>query len=114
VKANDPKTLREMSQPFTPEDANSAVGAFCEELYELRVKHKIREVYAIIVVPVVYPADEHGPESETDVFASMHCGSRLMRQPMAQWAAGFEAARANEMASKARAEGERAARKPNQ
>jgi hypothetical protein len=111
MKANDLSNYRKLSEPFPDaEVANQALHEFFEAFYELRNKHNIRDAYVVVSVPVHYPADEQGDEVEADAFASMHAGNELMREPLTQWAAGFESAAGIERRNRVRSQGEKSKR----
>ena len=84
---NDPCNYRNLCEPISRNDANARLQAFCEELYELRNKHKIKDVYAVLQVNVV------NGEDKGTITSCMHCGSELERENMAAFAYGFERSR---------------------
>jgi hypothetical protein len=80
-----PATYREMNQPFAgPEAAEAAVNGFYRELYDLRVKHRLADVYVAIRVPVDYG------DSEGVVHAGAHIGDPFLAEAMTAWAFGYE------------------------
>jgi hypothetical protein len=87
MNRNDPKVYREMCLPKTVEQANADWTAFAGELYELRVKHRIADVYVIARMPIQYDDGDEAPQN-----VSAHFGDVLNREPMTAWAVGFESA----------------------
>ncbi len=56
MKGPDPKLYRQLAEPFESEDAaNEAMHAFQTELYELRVKHRIRDLTFVAQFAVDLP-----------------------------------------------------------
>lgn len=106
MKENDHTNYRKLSEPFpNGTAANDAINAFFEELYELRNKHKIRDVYVVVGGCVLYPAEGNDPEIEADFITAFHAGEELKREPMVTWAVGYEAAASRERINKIRAKG---------
>lgn len=56
---NDPKTYRELSNPFaTNEEANAALRAFFDDVEAARRKHKIADVIALCEIVVEIEGEE--------------------------------------------------------
>ena len=89
TQTRDPKLHRKLSEPFeSSEAADKALEAFTEELRELRAKHKIPEVVALVQVNVMYPGDLAEESSEGVAFASISFGDPLRCIPMLAEALG--------------------------
>ena len=89
----DQKRYRQLSEPFaSPEAANKAIEAFFEELGELRVKHRLPDIYCIIAGNVLYPDGNEG-----EVYTTVSYGDTTKREPMAAWGLGHESARRQEL-----------------
>jgi hypothetical protein len=69
------------------EKANEALGKFCDELAELRKKHKMPDVYTIIHASYI---GEDGQEKQFLLPAQM--GDALKAEGMTAWAYGYEQA----------------------
>lgn len=79
----DAKLYRAMSEPFPDvEAANAALGAFFEELYELRRKHRIADVLAVVQFSVVED------ERESARIIHLQIGDQLRAAAMAAFAFG--------------------------
>lgn len=62
MKEHDGETYRRLCEPFpNVEAANAAAKAFMDELYELRVKHRIRDVLIAVEVTITYEDGEGCP-----------------------------------------------------
>jgi hypothetical protein len=86
---NDPKMYREMSEPFASiDECNAALKAFFEELYELRKKHGIRDLYYITAGSYLGPDGK----DECQFITPSMCGNPLMAENMAAYAFGYEQA----------------------
>lgn len=84
----DNEMYRTLSVPFeSVEAAQAALIAFAEGMYELRIKHKIRNVYAVCDVTA---KDADGDEGDSTVV--FHYGDSLRRLPMTAYAFGIETA----------------------
>ena len=73
-----------MSEPVSIGEAETRLKLFFDELYDLRNKHKIADVYVVARLNVT-SSDGEGP-----ITTCMHCGSDLEREGMAAFALGFE------------------------
>ena len=83
---NDPKKYRAMCVPFESiEAANAALLAFQNELYELRCKHRIRDLSFAIEIDIVNADTEEG---ESPARVSGHLGSSVKRLELAAYAFG--------------------------
>ena len=83
---NDPKNYRALLEPFaSAEEANDALNGFWDELYALRNKYELPDVYVVVSAKVT---NDEGAEGDT--FCAMHAGSELVRESMAAWAFGYE------------------------
>lgn len=87
-KINDPANYRRLCEPITQADANKRVGEFLEELYTLRNKYGIRDVFIVTELTI---KNEDGQEGE--LMAIAHFGNHARREPMAAYAFGAEQAR---------------------
>lgn len=79
-----PDNYRELSKPFkSQEEADAAIHAFWDELYELRNKHRIPDL-TVVLCANVKPEDE----DEGTVMLESHMGDELKRETMLAWAFG--------------------------
>lgn len=86
MNPSDAAVSRECSQPKSQQQAAQDWDAFCEELYELRRKHRIAELYTVGQQPIV------DQENEGVVHGAAHFGDQTKREAIAAWAFGFESA----------------------
>lgn len=91
MKSINPATYRECCIPKAPEQAQADWEAFCQAVYELRVKHRIPDVYLLARVLVQY---EEGGEGVAHTRA--HFGDELNAEQMTAWAFGYEQAQRQE------------------
>lgn len=86
---SDPQLYRELSQPFeSPTAANAALDGFAQDLAAIRLKHKIRDVVAVLQVNALDPDD---PESGEGVMtACVGFGDGLKRTVLLARALGEE------------------------
>lgn len=81
----NPALYRELCEPFpSPNDAEQAVQAFAAELYDLRAKHRIRDLLIVVSATVKYPSEEEG-----EVSCVIHFGDELKSENMAAYGLGF-------------------------
>lgn len=100
-----PATYRECSVPKPPEQAQADWDAFCNAVYELRVKYRIPDVYLLARVLVQY---EEGREGVAHTRA--HFGDELNAEQMTAWAFGYEQAQRQERIARVALEASRAVR----
>lgn len=80
----DPANYRKMADPFSSiEDASDAIDSFWRELYELRNKHRIRDVHLILECDVV-----RNDGSEGTTILSGHIGDENKAEIMVGFAFG--------------------------
>ncbi len=92
----DEENYRNLCVPFENIDAaNKALNAFNEELYELRNKHRIKDVQ---ITTEVFCIDSEGDEGAAQ--STFHYGSRMQALPMAAFAFGQEKIRLAELIAK--------------
>lgn len=73
----DAGMYHKLSEPFeSTELCQSALDAFFDELYELRVKHKLADVSVIVQTSI---------RDSGTVMWSAHCGSDQEKETMAAW-----------------------------
>lgn len=73
-----PDNYRALCEPFPNKSAaEQAVTEFWEALYELRNKHRLADVTAVIAFNVLSDEGEEG-----QMMISMHAGNELMQEPM--------------------------------
>lgn len=85
MSKSNPGLYREMSAPFASADeANTALSAFYEDLYELRRKHRMTDVLCIVQVNVALEGDE------APMMSRMHIGNSLNALPLSAYAYGAE------------------------
>lgn len=95
----DPKVYREMSVPHAnAEAAEAAADAFFDDLYTLRVKHKIADVHVIIQTPIIT-----GDGSEGNVMMSSYIGNE--REELGMVAAVYRSVKAKYLDMFAKVEG---------
>lgn len=95
-KVNDPENYRELSAPFGSEDiANEALTKFYEELGELRKKHKIPDLLAIVKGDMKYTDGQQGTFMNYSAY-----GNSLNVPIMAAFAFGQTQAEHREMINK--------------
>lgn len=92
MKPFDPATYRECNQPKSPAQAEQDWEAFTKELYDLRLKHQIPELYLVATHRLVYDDGEEGI-----VNGVAHFGDQTNRERTAAWAFGFESANRQRM-----------------
>jgi hypothetical protein len=67
MNMNDMNVYRKLQEPFaTVAEANAAIEKFLEELYELRVKHRLKDVLIAVESSVIY---EDGAEGSPIAYA---------------------------------------------
>lgn len=97
----DQENYYQLSKPFdSPAEAEAAVEAFWQELYALRNKHKLPDVYVILAIPIRYEDGDVG-----NVMARLHAGDELRAESMVAWAFGREGAMRQERTAKIEAMG---------
>jgi len=80
----DEQVYRELSVPFgSVDEANASLEAFCEELYALRVKYRIRDLLYVMRVGCV-----RDDGTEADATIVNHCGARENMESIAAYAYG--------------------------
>ncbi len=93
---HNPDNYRELSKPFATEaEADAAVEGFWKELYELRNKYKIPDIYLILRMGVVGADGVEGMCHST-----MQAGSPSYAESMTAWAFGCEQAKREEIIAK--------------
>ena len=83
----DPANYRNLCEPMIMADADKNVAGFFREVYELRNKWKVPDLYCI--VRFVTCKGEAGSDEES-ALATCHCGSALHAESMTAWAFGQE------------------------
>jgi len=91
METQSPTTYRECNVPKPPEQAQADWEAFCNAVYDLRVKHRIPDVYMLARMAIQY---EEGGEGQAMTRA--HFGDDLYAEPMTAWAFGYEQAQRQE------------------
>jgi len=77
-----------MSEPFdTIEQADAAMDAFAADVRALRVKHRLADVYVVMMVPHRGDAGREG-----QVISRFSMGDTLKSEAMVAWALGREQA----------------------
>lgn len=77
-------TYHKMCEPFaSAEEANNAIDGFWDEVYALRVKHKIPDVHVVLYATYL---TEDGEVSECAV--DFHAGDVTKSEMMLAWAFG--------------------------
>ena len=107
MEAIAPATYRELSVPKPPEQAQQDWEAFCNAVYELRVRHRIPDLYLVARVLVQY---EEGGEGVAHTRA--HFGDELQAEQMVAWAFGYEQAERQQRIASVALEASRAIRHP--
>lgn len=80
----DPARYRKLSEPYASKEAGqAAIVAFFKDLGEIRVKHKIPDLYLVIRATVLTEDQEEGT-----VTTSIHFGNELEAEGMLAWALG--------------------------
>jgi hypothetical protein len=75
-----PATYLDLSKGFaSSEEAEAALNAFWDDLYEIRVKHRIPDVHATCRIVV---------DGQGDLMTTMHAGSEMLAEAMTAWAFG--------------------------
>lgn len=93
MEFRDPALYRQLSVPFpSVDDANASIKAFCDELAELRKKHRIRDLLFTIRIGLV---DEAGTEGDSTLVN--HFGDRASMESMAAYTYGTMSARRQEL-----------------
>lgn len=82
-----PETARKMNEPVSPEEADKNLRGFFDELYALRVKYHLPDVYAVIRTTIAYP-----DKTEGEKIGKLHIGNEMYAEAMAAWAMGYEMA----------------------
>lgn len=90
---NDLELHRKMREPFESVDAaNKALAAFHEELGELRKKHKMTNLLAIIGSSYVVPPEGDEPADEAQFLYPMFFGNLGEAEPMAAYLLAYHQA----------------------
>jgi hypothetical protein len=106
MKRIDPETYRKMSEPFeNPEAANAALSAFQGELYELRLKHRIKDLAFVCEINI-----SHGENGERPAIVSNGYGDSMRLPVLLAYALGEAETRSRAAISEYTAVGRRAAR----
>ena len=101
MEAQNPANYRECSAPKPPEQAQADWEAFCQAVYDLRVKHRIPDLYLLARFVLQYQ------EGEGQAMTRAHFGDELQAEPMIAWAFGYEQAqRQQRIAELARGSGD--------
>lgn len=89
---NVPHKYRELCEPFaTINDANAAFESFQKELYELRCKHRVRDLVFIAQLAVKYEDGDEGSPIVVGMF-----GDETKMEGMTAYAFGRASAERNE------------------
>ena len=86
MESQNPEIYRECCTPKPPEQAQADWEAFCQAVYELRVKHQIPDLCLVARMVLQYP------EGEGQAMTIAHFGDELQAEPMTAWAFGHEQA----------------------
>lgn len=98
----DPKLYRELSVPFeSAAAAEAAWEAFEAELYELRKKHRIRDLAYVAQIPVAFEGEDEG-----NCIIVGHYGDGMQKAPLFAYAAGCSQAEFEQMPARSRKQGE--------
>jgi hypothetical protein len=84
MEAQNPACYRECSAPKPPEQAQQDWEAFCQAVYDLRVKHRIPDLYLVARMVLQYE------EGEGQALTRAHFGDELQAEQMVAWALGYE------------------------
>jgi hypothetical protein len=85
IKRNNNELYRELQLPFDGVDeANKNIKEFCEELYDLRAKHRIQDLFFVIGLTVKF---DDGDEGSTMV--CNHYGDPLRQESLAGFGYGY-------------------------
>ncbi|HKY40667.1 MAG TPA: hypothetical protein VJN18_32250 [Polyangiaceae bacterium] len=99
----NPKLYAQMCKPFESiEEANAALQAFVDEIYELRAKHRIRDVTLLCEIAVDYEGEER------EFRITNHFGSELRKLPLLAYGYGEAKAEHNAMVEAYESAGNRA------
>lgn len=91
---HDPANYREMSRPFaSAEEAEAALAAFWDGLYELRNKCRLGDVLTVVGVNAITT------DGEGRMIAILHAGDQSNAEGLAAYAFGQEQARRQERIS---------------
>lgn len=102
VEHHNPALYRKLSEPYaSPEEADRALSAFWDEVYALREKYKIPDLYMILMFSVKQidnriPGDlglvNETDEAEGTMMARLSAGNPMNTEAMTGWAFGQEQA----------------------
>ena len=84
MESQNPEIYRECCTPKPPEQAQTDWDAFCQAVYELRVKHRIPDIDLLARMVIQYE------EGEGQAMTHAHFGDELQAEPMIAWAFGYE------------------------
>ena len=84
MESQNPEIYRKCCTTKPPEQAQTDWEAFCQEVYELRVKHQIPDLCLVARMVLQYP------EGEGQAMTIAHFGDELQAEPMTAWAFGHE------------------------
>lgn len=84
MESHNPDIYRECCAPKPPEQAQADWEAFCQEVYGLRVKHRIPDLYLLARMVLQYE------EGEGQAVTRAHFGDELQAEQMAAWGLGYE------------------------
>lgn len=112
MKPKDPGLYRKLSEPFeSDEAANAALLAFQDELYELRVKHRIKDLAWVAEINIARPVDgDDDSECEFPAIVSNHYGDSMRSASLFAYAHGEAVVRHERAVAEFRAVGDRMAR----
>jgi len=88
---HDPENYRLLSVPMPVVTAEERCKDFCEEVYALRIKYQIPDVYAIVRLNVLYEDGQEGT-----VTSRMIAGDEQHAEAMTAWAMGYESSQRQE------------------
>lgn len=97
---NDPGLYRELSKPMPLAEAEQASGAFFEELYELRKKHRIKDLAFVLEINVELEDGQEAP-----LVMQAHFGSEAKAAPLLAFGLGQAEERAKQEILRLRADG---------
>ncbi len=93
AKTPDAGIYREMEKPFpNVADAANAIDKFWDEVYALRVKHRIADVHLVIAVNAIGDTGNEGR-----IALNGHIGSQLNAESMIAYAIGMVQAERQQM-----------------
>lgn len=86
---NDPRTYREMSEPFPDQEmAQAAVDGFCKEMRELRRKYRIADILCVMSVNVMMEFPNDPEKQELPIMVLSSHGDATHAERMAAYAMG--------------------------